>query len=329
MMKKLIFLLFLIPLISFGQFYGLNRNHGGLPDVNLIAANNYLAYCTFYAEGEVISENGSAVTDRGFVINESPSPTITNTKLQYGSGAGSFSASPVYSNLSPSTTYYVRAYATNGVGTSYSSGSGTSFTTYNLPTVSASATSITSSSALIEGPSSSNGNMVNGIRVDYGTSSGTYPYSQSQSWYSYYNAGLTSLTASTTYYYKVWVQNAYCSWSSTPEQTFTTSASCTTLPDAYVIGFPNYPASTTSTTIDVQTGVDSDCPLASRRIHYNTTGSPALETDLYFAQPNTTGVITSTVTGLSPNTGYYFTIYARNANGVESQSYTNLIYTLP
>jgi hypothetical protein len=77
----------------------------------------------------VISDGGATVTERGIVFSTSSNPTLTDTKLtNTGTGIGFFSTN--ISNLSPSTTYFVRAYATNSKGTAYSTQ--ISFTT--LPT---------------------------------------------------------------------------------------------------------------------------------------------------------------------------------------------------
>jgi hypothetical protein len=58
------------------------------------------------------------VTQRGVIWSTSPNPTISlPTKTTSGTGTGSFTSS--LTGLSPLTTYYVRAYATNVVGTSY------------------------------------------------------------------------------------------------------------------------------------------------------------------------------------------------------------------
>ena len=76
-------------------------------------------------EGEVVSDNGSTVTERGFVYNTTGAPTTSDNKKQVGSGTGVFSTT--ISSLSASTTYYVRAYAINSHGTSY--GDNKSFTT--------------------------------------------------------------------------------------------------------------------------------------------------------------------------------------------------------
>ena len=79
----------------------------------------------------VISDGGATVTERGIVFSTSTNPTLTDTKLiNTGTGIGIFSTN--ITNLSPSTTYFVRAYATNSKGTAYSNQ--ISFTTSALAT---------------------------------------------------------------------------------------------------------------------------------------------------------------------------------------------------
>ncbi|GAB1473784.1 hypothetical protein MASR2M69_12250 [Bacteroidota bacterium] len=75
--------------------------------------------------GVVTSGGGAAVYERGVCWSEKPSPTTGENRTYNGAGTGNFSA--IISGLSPSTTYYVRAYATNPMGTSY--GDERSFTT--------------------------------------------------------------------------------------------------------------------------------------------------------------------------------------------------------
>ena len=67
--------------------------------------------------GNVTDHGGSSVTARGVCWSTNPNPTISNQHTTNGSGTGSFTSS--ITNLSPGTTYYVRAYATNSVGTGY------------------------------------------------------------------------------------------------------------------------------------------------------------------------------------------------------------------
>ncbi|WP_317165117.1 MBG domain-containing protein, partial [Cyclobacterium salsum] len=75
--------------------------------------------------GNVTDDGGDPVTERGFVYATSASPTTSDTKVQVGSGTGSFSEA--ITGLSAETTYYISAYAINGEGTSY--GNDESFTT--------------------------------------------------------------------------------------------------------------------------------------------------------------------------------------------------------
>ena len=65
------------------------------------------------------------VTARGVCWSTSQNPTISNSHTTDGNGTGSFTSS--LTNLTPNTTYYVRAYATNNAGTGY--GEQKSFTT--------------------------------------------------------------------------------------------------------------------------------------------------------------------------------------------------------
>lgn len=72
---------------------------------------------TAISGGNITSDGGAAVTSRGVCWNTTGSPTISNSRTSNGSGTGAFTSS--ISGLSPRTTYYVRAYATNSAGTSY------------------------------------------------------------------------------------------------------------------------------------------------------------------------------------------------------------------
>lgn len=70
--------------------------------------------------GTVTDEGGATVTARGVCWGISSNPTINNLYDETtvdGDGAGSFISQ--LTNLKENTTYYVRAYATNNVGTSY------------------------------------------------------------------------------------------------------------------------------------------------------------------------------------------------------------------
>jgi subtilisin family serine protease len=104
----------------------------GLPTVTTTAISA-ITSSTATSGGNVTSDGGSTVTARGVCWSTSPAPTIANSFTTDGSGTGSFTSQ--ITGLSPSTSYYVRAYATNTSGTAY--GNELSFSTncgeYTLP----------------------------------------------------------------------------------------------------------------------------------------------------------------------------------------------------
>jgi hypothetical protein len=81
---------------------------------------------TIMAEGNVTSDGGAVVTERGvcWSTEKEPSADMTTRKVG-GGGPGVFSCA--VSRLEPNTTYFIRAYAINSEGTSY--GTKISFTT--------------------------------------------------------------------------------------------------------------------------------------------------------------------------------------------------------
>ena len=78
--------------------------------------------------GNITWDGGAAISQRGICWSTSPNPNITNNSTSDGSGAGSFISN--LTGLTANTTYYVRAYAINSVGTSY--GNQHCFTTISL-----------------------------------------------------------------------------------------------------------------------------------------------------------------------------------------------------
>lgn len=75
--------------------------------------------------GNVVTDGGSAVTARGVAYGISSNPTVSGPSTSNGTGTGSFTSN--LTGLSSGTLYYVRAYATNAIGTAY--GTEITFTT--------------------------------------------------------------------------------------------------------------------------------------------------------------------------------------------------------
>lgn len=80
-------------------------------------ASSYLGANVATSGGNIASDGGFPITARGVAYSQAPNPTIANQKTVDGTGSGNFSSSLV--SLISNTTYYLRAYATNSVGTSY------------------------------------------------------------------------------------------------------------------------------------------------------------------------------------------------------------------
>ncbi len=99
--------------------------------------------------GDISSEGGTSISARGVVWSTNNSPTIAlSTKTADGIGIGIFMST--MSELAPSTTYFVRAYASNSLGTAY--GNEVSFTTVtDLPTLTTTLARSSSSSSISSG----------------------------------------------------------------------------------------------------------------------------------------------------------------------------------
>ena len=67
--------------------------------------------------GNITSDGGTTITSRGVCWSTLSNPTTSDNHTVDGSGTGSFTSS--ITGLTANTNYYVRAYATNGIGTAY------------------------------------------------------------------------------------------------------------------------------------------------------------------------------------------------------------------
>jgi hypothetical protein len=182
---------------------------GGYPVLTTAAVSN-IAANTATGGGNITSDNGSAITARGVCWNTTPTPTLANPHSVDGTGTGSFTSN--LAGLTGGVTYYVRAYATNTVGTAF--GNEVNFTTIvGLPILTTTpATNVTGTSATSGGNiSSDNGAAVTtrGIcwsaspgptTADFITSDGTGTGS--------YVSSITGMTPGTPYYARAYATNS-------------------------------------------------------------------------------------------------------------------------
>jgi hypothetical protein len=111
---------------SLGTSYGaeVTFQTAGKPTVTTQAVSA-IDLTTAVFNGTVVSQNGYVVTQRGFCYGLTTNPTITGDKIIVSGTTGAYTGSPT--GLPNGTLYYVRAYATNAVGTNY--GEEVTFTT--------------------------------------------------------------------------------------------------------------------------------------------------------------------------------------------------------
>lgn len=160
--------------------------------------------------GEITNDGGAPVTARGVCWATTENPSLSNSRTTDGSGSGSFTSS--ITGLASNTTYYIKAYATNSVGTAYGN-QVTAKTKSNLPELTTSAIS-----AVEQTTATSGGNITydgasaitvrgvcwstshNPTIADGKSNSGTGTGS--------FTGNLTGLTPNTTYYVRAYATNS-------------------------------------------------------------------------------------------------------------------------
>jgi endonuclease I len=98
-----------------------------LPIVTTYAVSN-ITYNSAVGGGNVENSGAAPVTARGICWSLLPNPTLDDSVTTSGTGIGTFTCT--LAELASSTTYHVRAFATNSLGTAY--GEDVNFTTSNL-----------------------------------------------------------------------------------------------------------------------------------------------------------------------------------------------------
>ena len=255
--------------------------------------------------GNITSDGGVSVTARGVCWRTSANPTIADPNTSNGTGAGEFASS--ISGLSAGTTYHVRAYATNNIGTAY--GNDVSFVTLPAAPVVTAATGLTPTSFTAHWNAAAS---ATGYRLDVSANNG---FTGFVTGYQNLDVGAatsyvvnSNLAAGTTYYYRVRAYNGSGSGanSNTASLTTMTIPTVTTTPVAIV--------ATTTAAGGGNVTADGGATVTTRGVCWNTGGSPTTG-DSKTADGAGTGVFTSTITSLVPGTAYYVRAYAISSVG--------------
>ena len=279
------------------------------PTVSVTATPTSLTTTSAVGGGTISSAGGATITTSGLVWGVSTNPEITlTTKTTDGALSGTFTSS--ITGLTQGTTYHVRAYATNSIGTSY--GPDITFTTLTTPTVSATATvtSITGTTATSGGTISSDGGAdITSKGVVYGTSSGSSTYSStSGTGPAAYVSSLTALSIATTYYVRAFATNSVgtvygpeVSFSTPNTATLTSTTSSTITSYTAILGGVLSSTGGASTSISISYSTDSN---------FGTSSTGSIQSNI-----NSSGTYTATISGLAASTTYYAKAFATNSAG--------------
>jgi hypothetical protein len=107
--------------VAYGNQVTFTTDSPAPPTIRTTSATNVTQ--TSATVGAVITHSGrSAISAKGFVYSRTTQNPVIGIGTQVSAGSGSASFSSTLTGLIPGTTYFVRAYATNSSGTSYTPG---------------------------------------------------------------------------------------------------------------------------------------------------------------------------------------------------------------
>ena len=264
----------------------------------------------------IVSEGKSAVAANGIVWGPAPNPTTFNNIIPAkGFGKGSFTTD--IKDLSEGTKYYVRTYATNSIGTSYSEQKEFTTRPKTIPIVSTApitdistftakgggAVSDTGSGQIMERglvwSKSQNPTIASAGKVGSGSGTGNF------------SGEIVGLEANTIYYIRAYAINS-------AGEGYGQEVSFTTL-------FERVP--TVNTTIITEVGsfkangggsiIDTgSTSLTERGIVWSKSQNPTIASAGKVVSGSGTGNISGVIVGLEANTIYYLRAYAINSVGV-------------
>lgn len=272
--------------------------------------------------GKVEFDGGAKVTDRGIYWGTSTKPDSTGTKLEIGTETGVFY--DTLTGLTQGVKYYVKAYATNSLGTAY--GVETFFTTQIFtPTITTLAvTDVTPSSATVGGNITDDGGFeVTQRGIYWGTDTNAVLTGKKVllgSGIGEFTTSLTGLSKGITYYVIPFATNIKGT-SYGEEISFSTENEIPTVYTTTVSGITGY-----SATVGGNVSVDGGSEVTERGIYWGTSTSPQTS-GTQFIIGSGTGIYSDSLGNLDPATEYYVVAYATNSLGTaygDEKTFTTL-----
>jgi len=281
------------------------------PFLSTTPASNITA-TTATSGGVIVDDGGASITANGVCWGKAENPTIEGSKSNERVGTGQFVSN--LTELAAGTTYHVRAYATNAVGTSY----GADMTFLTLGEAPAclvqAATNLTTTSATLNGTVNPNDlstivTFEYGATSSYGTTAAASQSPVTGNTIVNVSYDLTGLNPATTYHYRVKTVNSIGTTYS-EDMTFTTlgqapTATTTDATDKTAISATlngSVNANGSSTTVSFEYGTTTNYGQTITAIQSPVTG-------------NTDTNVSAEITGLNPSTTYYFRVKTTNSIG--------------
>jgi len=209
-MKKGLSILSIMCLLAVaGAFHGCKK--ATVPELTTVDVTQ-ITLNSAVSGGTIKSDGGEDITEKGVCWSTTTGPTIADSKTSDGKGSANFTSNLV--GLAEGQPYYVRAYATNSVGTAY--GNEVTFTTAQVTgaaLTTTEATAITPSSATAGGNvTDAGGGTVSARGICWGTAEHPTIIADSKTTNGTgtgsFTSSLTGLANGTVYYYRAYATNS-------------------------------------------------------------------------------------------------------------------------
>lgn len=299
---------------AIGSGYSLKSVTFSTPDLPKIITTKItaIAQSTASSGGSGITDGGIPITVKGICWSTAENPTVDlSTKTEQGTGVAAFASN--MTGLTKGTTYYVRAYATNAMGTSY--GNQETFKTIDIPALkTVVATDILSISANSGGEVITDGGAVITVKgvvwdtkenpeitLSTKTSNGTGIAN--------YISKMAPLTKSTKYYYRAYATNSIGTAYGQQEE-LTTLAE---LPVVSIVTMSEMTQVSAKGTAEITS--DGGAEVTTRGLVWNTTGNPTIDNGTLIPNGAGPGIFNNIIDGLEEGPTYYVRAYATNEIG--------------
>jgi uncharacterized protein (TIGR02145 family) len=287
-----------------------------LPQLTTAAITN-LAYNTATSGGTITGNGGATITVSGICWSKTNNtPTLADSTKVGTTASGSFTS--VMNNLDENTTYYVRAFATNSVGTGY--GNVVTFTTpinITVPELTTAAiTNLAYNTATSGGTITDDGGAAitasgicwsktnNTPTVDDSKTIGTTASGS-------FTSVMNSLDENTTYYVRAYATNSAGTGYGNVV-TFTTPINIT-VPLLTTAAITNLSYNTATSGGDIT--ANGGAAITASGVCWSKTNNPPTVSDSKTTGTTASGSFTSVMNSLEENTTYYVRAYATNSVG--------------